>query len=32
VVSLRNWTLSPTAQGVIHGIETLAAQENVQPE
>ncbi len=32
VVSLRNRTLSPTAQRVIHGIETLAAQVNVQPE
>ena len=31
VVSLRNRTLSPTAQRVIHGIETLAAQVNVQP-
>jgi DNA-binding transcriptional LysR family regulator len=32
VVRLRNRTLSPTAQRVIHGIETVAAQVNVQPE
>ena len=32
VVSLRNRTLSPTAQRVIQGIEALAAQMNVQPE
>jgi len=29
VASLRNRTLSPTAQGVIHAIEALAAQVNV---
>lgn len=31
VVSLRNRTLSPTAQRVILGMKTLAAQVNVQP-
>jgi DNA-binding transcriptional LysR family regulator len=31
VVSLRNRTLSPTAQRVINGVETIAAQVNVQP-
>jgi DNA-binding transcriptional LysR family regulator len=31
LVSLRNRTLSPTAQRVIHGIERLAEQVNVQP-
>ena len=30
VVRLRNRTLSPTAQRIIHGIETLAAQVNVR--